>query len=307
MKRAGFTLVELAAVIATGVTVGSAGLIAWQPAGKQPPGKKPSGNSSLTPRQRKDEVQLRGVHQAMVVWAQNNQDKYPLPSKLDKADTTVSDKGRAKDTTANIYSIMIYNGSLSTEIFVSPAEASPNVAVQQDYDFKHPKKAVQPDKALWDPSFAVEFGAAKKANASYAHLQPAGERMKRWSNTFNASEMIVADRGPEVKSVEQGADGSVTPTLASPGSNALKMHGVNGSWSGFRCFNDDSVSFAKDVLKSGKPMPMGQEGTYTGADGKKRVDVWCHDEADDAAGANTFLGLFTKAGASPKDYRATWD
>lgn len=36
---------------------------------------------------------------------------------------------------------------------------------------------------------------------SYADLQPAKGRLARWSNTFNASEPIVSNRGPEISDV----------------------------------------------------------------------------------------------------------
>ncbi len=301
MQRRGFTLVELAAVVCVGAVVGSAGLVVWQPS----KGKGPKSGPPVS-RQKKDELQLRGIHQAMVVWAQQNKDRYPLPSALDTSDTTVSEKGRAKDTTANIDSVMVYAGLLSTEILVSPMEVNPNVVVNDTYQFDKPKKAVQPAKALWDPSLSAELDGSKKGNISYAHLQPTGERMKRWSNTFVSSEMIAATRGPEVKSVAQAADGTVTPTLAKDSSFALRLHGSGGSWSGYRCFNDNAVVLAKDVLKSGQAMPA-KEASYTAADGKKRTDIWCYDEPDDPATTNTFLGLFTKAGETAKDFKATWD
>src|SRR6478736_6361381 len=53
---------------------------------------------------------IRGIHQGMVLWAQNNKDVYPLPSLVDVKDDTVAEKGREKDTTANIMSLMIFNG-----------------------------------------------------------------------------------------------------------------------------------------------------------------------------------------------------
>ena len=40
-------------------------------------------------RQARDADQLRAIHQGMVLWAQNNADVYPLPSRLDTADNTV--------------------------------------------------------------------------------------------------------------------------------------------------------------------------------------------------------------------------
>lgn len=55
-------------------------------------------------RQIKDATQIRGIHQG--IWAQNNADKYPLPSEVDKSDMTVADRGKLKDTTSNIMSLL---------------------------------------------------------------------------------------------------------------------------------------------------------------------------------------------------------
>ena len=41
----------------------------------------------------KDSTQIRGIHQGMVLWAQNNKDQYPLPSVIDAHNDTVADQG----------------------------------------------------------------------------------------------------------------------------------------------------------------------------------------------------------------------
>src|SRR5205814_4334434 len=141
--RCGMTLVEVgAAVTALGV-LGAAGLMA-QPRDEA--------------RGKKDQTQARGIVQGMVVWAQNNKDVYPLPSALDAQNATVAEQGQAKDTTGNIMSLMVFNGALSTEILVSPAEKNPNVVNKQDYEFDQPKKAAKPALALWDPTLSAELG-----------------------------------------------------------------------------------------------------------------------------------------------------
>ena len=42
------------------------------------------GKARATARQLKDSTQVRGIQQGMVVFANNNQDNYPLPSQIDK-------------------------------------------------------------------------------------------------------------------------------------------------------------------------------------------------------------------------------
>src|ERR1041384_3045710 len=112
------------------------------------------GKARQSARQLKDSTQVRGVHQAMVVWAQNNGDYYPLPSIVDKQNQTVNataGQERTKDKTRNIFSMLIFHGSVSPEIFYNPAEASGSVKASDSYEFDSPVGAQTPAQALWDP------------------------------------------------------------------------------------------------------------------------------------------------------------
>jgi len=289
----GFTLTELTA------SVGAAGLLLV------------SGALLAQPREEagrlKDSIHIRGIQQGLVVWAQNNNDLYPLPSAIDKMDTTVTDAGRAKDTTANIFSMMVYMGMISTETFISPMEKNPAIVLDEDYEFDAPRAAAKPATALWDPAFSADFTGGKKGNVSYAHLQPAGKRLERWSKTAGKQEIILASRGPEVRSVAHHEDGSVKPTLANPKSIALTLHGDGAAWSGWTTSNDVNVSFHRGNMGQERPASTTNGRTYTGKDGKVWPDLWFYDEPDDPDSTNTYLGIFTKAGATPKDYKAIWD
>src|SRR5438477_12372064 len=70
--RCGFTLIELLVVIAIIALLIGILLPAL-------------GKARQSARQLKDQTQVRGIHQGMVTWAQNNSDDYPLPSRIDKA------------------------------------------------------------------------------------------------------------------------------------------------------------------------------------------------------------------------------
>lgn len=334
--RAGFTLIELAAATAVTAAGAAALVVSMQPPatppapgpapaspsasdpkapGSAPKAGQPAGGGDLTAalaasrakaRQQKDVDQIRAITQAMIIFAQGNQDLYPLPSLVDANNTTVSEKGAAKDTTANILSILVFNGSISTNILFSPAEANANIEIDQDYQFSDPKAAAMPAKALWDPALSADFTGGKKGNISYAHQQPAGPRKPMWSNTFSTSEACVANRGPEIASVTAGADGAQTAKMKDPNSLTLLIHGPRDSWEGNVSYNDGHVNF-ETVLVPAKPGANKDWPTYVGKEGKSLYDCLLFDEADAAEGKNQFLGIFTKAGEKVSDFKAIWD
>ncbi len=291
---AGFTLAELIATIVVVILVGTCLIgIFWPAHGR--------GGSS---RQLRDSTQVRGIHQALVVFAQSNNDRYPLPSVYDKDDATVADKGTAKDTTANIFSILIFSGQVSAEMFINPAEANGAIKVHDTYEFDNPKAAVTPSKALWDPAFAVDFTNKRTGNNSYAHILPSGARLeKQWTNSCGAADPIVGDRGPEVKSISYDKKGVPTPTFVL-GTNSITnlIHGARSTWEGNMAFNDNHVEFLMSVAPDSL--------AYTTKDGVNRRDVLFHDESDEGDAEkrlNRFLGIFTKAGPDPGSFTSIWD
>lgn len=303
--RRGFTLIEVAAVLASVGLIGASGVLSL--GARQP--ERQSTTSALSAARRaariqKDLTQLRGINQGMIVWAQNNKDVYPLPSKIDVNNFAVKEEGAAKDTTANIYSMMIYNGTVSTEIYVSPLEKNPDVKAMDDYAFDGPKKAVNPEKATWDPAFAVGLGP-EKGNASYAHLQPSMKRLDRWSNTFSASEIVLSSRGPIISAVDKDAEGRMVPTFANPNSRTIKLYDDNDTWTGHVVANDNHVDLNKSSI--GHLKPFSGRTTYKDAEGKKHPDLMFWDEPADTQGINNIMGMFTKAGAKNTDFKAIGD
>lgn len=260
---------------------------------------------AFTPRNRghrqiRDSSQVRGIVQAMAIWAGNNKDQYPLPSAIDKNDDTVALTGRAKDTTANIMSIMVYNGSVPTDILISPAEANGNIQQYTTYEFNEPTAAVRPAAALWDPGFNADFTGTKPGGLSYSHLVPTSERLSKWTNSFAATEAILGNRGPEIASVTKKTAPSVVAAMKNPDSYTLLIHGSRTAWEGNIGFNDAHVDFNTTYAN-----PEG--ALYTAADGRKWTDVHFYDEPDDPSLTNSFLGIFTTGGSSVSEFKAIWD
>ena len=256
------------------------------------------GKSRAGTRHPRDSAAVRGIHQGMVLWAQSNQDAYPLPSRIDLNNDTVAAEGRAKDTTANIFSLLIYANYFSPELCVSPAEANPAIRVHDTYAFSEPPTAVNPKMAMWDPAFSADFTGGKTGNTSYAHTLPADERLeKTWRNNFDPSQAMVGSRGPQVTGFAM-KNGGREYAMGSK-SNTLLIHGGPSTWEGNITYNDNHVQYETRLVPAG--------ATYKDEAGAEQADCLFFDETDDASKINNFLGIFTKAGATKADYGAIWD
>jgi len=220
------------------------------------------GKARATARQLKDSTQVRGIVQAMAIWAQNNQEDYPLPSRIDRNDNTVGQTSAtgpsfAKDITGNAMSVLIFNGFFPVELAVSPAESGA-VEIKEDYESANPQDAVNPNLALWDPTFkgtpfdnegqqGVSFDPITNdiSNNSYAQVPYYGARNRLWSNTFSSTDAVLGNRGPDYESDGDGVDlvwRLIEGDLGDQ-SNTLLIHGSKTQWSGNIGYNDQHVEF----------------------------------------------------------------
>ncbi|MFI4881720.1 MAG: hypothetical protein ACIAQU_03950 [Phycisphaerales bacterium JB064] len=217
----------------------------------------PMGQARQEARQLKDSTQLRGITQASAIWAQNNQERYPTPSRVDRKGVTIprpeglNGRDLSLDTTGNILSAMIFNGFFPVELTVSPAEVG-NVEVFANYQFANPTTTVNPPMALWDPAFRgtpldvwggkVPGIMGSASHNSYAQVAYYGRREHMWGNTFSASEAVWGNRGPAYTLEEQ----QWVPLRNSPfgdASTTMRIHGNPTTWEGNVAFNDQHVDF----------------------------------------------------------------
>ena len=229
------------------------------------------GKARATARQLKDSSQVRGMMQGMVLFAQNNKDDYPLPSKLDKANKTINNStAQIKDSTRNIYSVLIWNSFFPTEMCISPAEVNGDIRDYDNYEFDEPKDAVDPKYALWDPKFRATpedtgIGGEKDGDAggfSYGHGIPFGKRRANWSNTFVSTQAVLANRGPSFvlnggnttgtwELIQDNGGNSSYDTEVGITSNTLLIHGTRTKWEGNVGYNDNHVDFESQADPDG--------------------------------------------------------
>lgn len=212
------------------------------------------------PRSLKCGTQVRGVVQSMVIWAQNNQGNYPLPSMLDKDDATLKIPAASKDTTGNMMSLLIYTGGISPELLVSPAEQSGVIVRQPSYQYSKPELAANPEKALWDPAFRgtpadvirTTGGGASPATPgsvghnSYAPVVAVGARKAMWTDSYSATEAVFGNRGPTFVQSDFAPGQANWKLLDGPlgtGSITLLIHGGRTTWEGNIGYNDGHVNF----------------------------------------------------------------
>lgn len=154
--------------------------------------------SSLTPRHRRaavirDGVQQKQIHQAMLVWAGDHDDRLPLPSRM------LADLGVERpegDHTAALHSMMVARDFFTPELLISPAEQNPAIDEYASYDYE----AYQPaDGVLWDDGLRADLTARDpgRCHVSFHHMVLAGDRVEQqWRASANSSFPLLSTRGP---------------------------------------------------------------------------------------------------------------
>ena len=241
------------------------------------------GKARASARQLKDSTQVRGIGQALVIFAGTNDDNYPLPSRLDRNDFTMTaptmGQQDTKDLSRHMYSILIQNGLVPTEMFVSPAESNSFIEVFEDYDLEEPDGAQDEANALWDPLFRSSPGEQTNAAlggvapdeaedttfgyTSYAHNVPFGRRKARWSSTYQASEAVIGNRGPTYEGNASTGWRLIADNEFSDQSNTLRIHGTRNAWEGNIGYNDNHVSFEDRPDPDGATLQFSATGTAT--------------------------------------------
>lgn len=242
-SKRGFTLIELLVVVSIiGLLIGI-----LLPA---------LGRAKRNAQQIKCASQLREVHRGFATFAQNNRDRYPVPSTLDRLNYTegpgpegqVDDNTdaaeRKKNRTGAVLSYLIYSAFFPPELVVTPAEAEGLIHKDPDFEVGNVSSAQDPERALWDPAFVGtpsrnDFvpevqdddgtppdiqNAGDGGNNSYAMMPLWGARYAQYySLTYSSNEPLIANRGPKYTDPTPPTSATVVyELLTGQGNNALQ-------------------------------------------------------------------------------------
>jgi hypothetical protein len=291
-SRRGFGLVQLLVVIVI-MAVGMALIL--------PQLSNVAGTQKTSQKQKlKATTNLRGIQQGVAtLTTMGGTAGLPRPSDIDRDHGTVAATPFAKrngvdpgkDTTANIFSFLIYERVVVLEQVIDGAELNPYIVRDDDYQFGSPRTAAEPGRARWDPAFSADFTQGSEGNVSYANQRP----ISFGRNMHPSSQPMFSHRGPQLASPPMATGTTVSWTAANPLSYTLDQE--TGSWSGGIVYADGHVDYIYDVA------PV----TYVNDAGETLADVLFYDEEDAPDGLNAFVSIFLDAGEEPADFYEIWD
>ena len=251
-QRKGFTLIELLVVIA---------IIALLIGLLLPALAKAQQNA----RSLKDKTQIKQIHAAMLVYANENKERLPTPGLIDRLPYAqlggnvpgIGPQDYEQNHTANLYSYMVSTNFYGTELLIGPTEVNPFVRdfINFNYDAYDPSS-----DQYWDEDFNadIEADSPEGTNTSYAHMTLCGERWRtkwRTESTHSAAAVMLGSRGTE--------DGEFD-TDNYRFSQTLELHGPKNQWVGNLVFQDNHtesvVSFYPNMIiyqrqDAGTPTP----------------------------------------------------
>ncbi len=275
-NRRGLTLLEVIVIIGAIVAVGAVALTLLQ-------------RSARNHCHLLHQTQAYGRLQAMFAWNAAHQGHFPHPSLLDVADATVASQGVAKNTSANIVSLMIFNQLMSPELQVDRCERG-NIEADGDYQYSNPSTAQRPAEALWDPAFNADFTGTAPGNLSWALRRPTTSQLTMRAGSLSSDRPILSCRGPQMSGVG-GTATAPLPIWANPTSARLRGRAANARWEGAVGYGDGHVTFEVSVFASGF----------------RPSDAMFFDEPGADTEANDYLSIFTTAGPLRSDFTAIWD
>lgn len=289
IRKRGFTLIELLVVIA---------IIALLIGLLLPALAKAQKNA----RSLKDKTQIKQIHQAMLVYAEDNKGRLPIPGLINRlADphTGLQLPGRgnedfSRNNTAELYAAMIAQDLIDTKILIGPTEVSPYVREDPDYDFDEYDPTID---QYWDPDFIVDIESGPECNASYFHMALCGKRKDlKWRDTAAQGDPMVATRAPRDGAVT-GDEYKLSPTL--------ELHGTDEQWFGNVVFADNHIESINNFFPSSTNY-LAMNQTSTRKDNIYNAE-FMDFESDNGMASNDAFLIISQGAASENEVNAIYD
>lgn len=252
----------------------------------------------------RDSLQIRQVHQGLVVAGADRNGRFPLPGESVLRDGSGGDAGfdESANDHANLYGLLIAQGYTTPQILVSPLETSGKVSVCCNYDMKRINPAIG---RRWDDSptgFKVDLAVQSNTSYSTMPLDPTARRRGQWLNSGDSGFALLGDRGPR---------GGATTGSDYTKSETLKIHPGHAGWSGSICFNDNHTVLLEEMTPS-RLRPLAQPlcpGAPTGSrDNLFRNDTGCAGSADKVVDSWLIVQVRSaNAKADGQETISTWD
>jgi prepilin-type N-terminal cleavage/methylation domain-containing protein len=246
-QRKGFTLIELLVVIA---------IIALLIGLLLPALAKAQANA----RSLKDKTQLKQIHAAMLIYANDNKERLPTPGMIDRLPDPylgnveipgVGPHDYSQNHSAALYSYMVGARYFGTELLIGPTEVNPFIRDYTDYNFDAYSPA---DDDYWDIDFNCDISqdSPDGANSSYMHMAMYGERWRNKWRTSSANASPNAMMGTRGTGTEGDTYGGDFDNDQYKFSQTLELHGPKNQWVGNIVFDDNhmqsAVSFFPDLV-----------------------------------------------------------
>ena len=226
-QRKGFTLIELLVVIA---------IIALLVGLLLPALAKAQQNA----RSLKDKTQIKQIHAAMLVYANDAKERLPTPGLIDRLEDLqlnlqvpgMGPHDYEQNHSANLYSYMISTQFFGTKLLIGPTEVNPFIDEYVNFNFDAYDPSID---VYWDPLFNVDISQddVDGVHVSYFHMTLVGERWRtkwRTESTHSAAAVIMGSRG-----TENGDINNDNYRL----SQTLELHGAKNQWVGNLVFQDN--------------------------------------------------------------------
>jgi prepilin-type processing-associated H-X9-DG protein len=133
-----------------------------------------------------DKLVLSRIQQSLIIYSNDDRNQmFPVPSRISgSGDIT-------ENTTAALFSVMVMNDYVSTDMLISANEHSEYVWADDDYNRNLPAGM------YWDSSFAADLD--RLSNTSFAHVPLFDQRLrKQWTATLDSRMPTIGNRGPRL-------------------------------------------------------------------------------------------------------------